>query len=555
MLRSARIETRTATPAVVLKKEKTFPAPLAGWSSDASIALENEGAAEVLENFIPTTRGVRVRGGSRKFASVGLRAIESLMVYRSATDEKLFAAMNGSVYDVSAVATPTTDVAPAFTGQTSNDYSYVNFSTAGGNFMLIANGTDLHRVYNGTAWATNTPAITGVSSADITQMWTHAERIWMVEKDSKTAWYLSVDTIGGAASSFSLAGVFRKGGKLLFGATWSQDSGSGSDDRCVFVSDKGEAVVYGGDYPGGTWRKFGRYDIPRPLGKHAFQSVGGDLLILTVEGIVPVSEVTQKDPAALSTTAITKPISPDWKKLAFAKSDKPWRFLKWDEKGIGIVAIPTNTQTVSSTSVWGETFIWGVTPWGSYTLESAVETPVCFVVNLQTGRWSKVTGWDGRSMAVYKGDFVFGTSSGTLHYGDTTGNDDGKPYECRLAYWPSRFDHLGEKQFHQAAAVFEHSTSFNPRLTIATNNLLNWASAPSPPVNDNSGAVWDTALWDQAVWDTTGTKRVSYRKWVSLGRRGRVGAILLQLTFNNSTTPDVEFTDVTVTYEPGGIVV
>ena len=555
MLREARIKSRDPAQTAAKAENAVLPAPVGGWSSDASIALENPSAAEVMENFFPTTKGVRARGGARRFATTGLTAIQDCLVYVGTNSEKLFAAANGKLYDVTSVINPY-DVPPAVvTGQTSNEYSYVNFATAGGDFMLCFNGTDLHRVYDGATWTANTPAITGVSSANINQVAVHANRVWMVQKDSKVAWYLPIDSVGGVAISFALTGVFKRGGKLLFISTWSQDAGDGSSDRCVFVSDQGEVAVYGGDYPGGTWKIFGRYDIARPMGRFAFQRVGGDLLILTLNGIVPMSEVVSKDPAALTTTAITKYIEPDWKELTEQFADRNWRFMKWDQRNLGIISIPSNTTQVTGSSVWGESFVWGLSPWGSgWTIEVPIGVPTCFAVNLKTGRWAKITGWDCRSMAIFKDEFVFGTSSGAMLYGDKGGNDDGNSYECRLAYWPSRFDYVGEKQFLQARSVFEHSTSFNPKISISVNNKITWSSQPGPPSEDNTSSLWDSGLWDVAVFDAKGEKRVRTEKWVSLGRRGHVGALMLQMTFNNSTTPDVEYTDTIITYEKAALV-
>lgn len=540
-----------------LHDTKMLPAPIGGLSSDASIAKENPGAAEYLENFIPTTKGVRPKGGSIRLATVGSLEVETLMVYAGTTGEQLFAASNGKIYDCTAPASPFLTLTDVFSGQTSNKYSYVNFATAGGDFLLAFNGEDDHIVYDGAAWAVNTPAITGVDSADIVQAHVHGSRIWMVKKNSKKAWYLPVDSIGGAALDFSLEGIFQRGGKLLFIASWSQDSGSGSSDRILFVSDRGEIAGYTGDDPGSatTWAIFGKYDIAKPLGRFAFEKVGGDLLIETVNGIVAMSEVTTKDPAALTATAITKYIEPEWKRLTLQFPDREWTFVKWDQRNLGIVAIPGVMTEVSGASIWGSTFVWGTVPWGTgWTMEIPASTPQAFVVNLQTGRWSRITGWDCRCTAIFNGEFVFGTSGGTVVFGDKGGSDEGNPYECKLAYWPSRFGHVGDKEFLQASAVFEHSTSFNPKVTISTNNKLTWASPPSPPPEDNLGSAWDSGTWDNARFDGSATKRVRTEKWVSLGRRGRVGAVMLQMTFNNATTPDVEFTDVTVTFEKGAVV-
>ena len=42
---------------------KTFLAPIKGWIQSESLAIDMEGGASILENFFPTTRGIRPRGG------------------------------------------------------------------------------------------------------------------------------------------------------------------------------------------------------------------------------------------------------------------------------------------------------------------------------------------------------------------------------------------------------------------------------------------------------------------------------------------------------------
>lgn len=556
MLREARAESRPVMQTAKRLKEAVMPAPVGGWSSDFSIARENENFAEVAENMIATSKGWRPKGGSQRQATTGLFAVSDFLIYNGATGSECFAASNGKIYNNTAPSSPTNALTPVVSGQTSDEYGQVTMAIAGNQFLLAFNGTNPHLVYDGTTWAVNTPAITGVSSTNINQAWVHGNRIWMVEKDTQTAWYLPVDSIGGLAQDFAVS--FSEGGKLLFGSTMSNDSGAGSDDRNVFVSDKGQVRVFTGDYPGGPigWQLFGEYKIAEPMGRFAYQKVGGDLLIVTRNGIAPLSEVMQKDPAALTTTAITKNIEPDWKALTELFPDRNWRFLKWDNRNLGIVAIPSNSTQVSGSSTWGQTFIWGEVPWGGgWTIETPIGVPTCFVVNLHSGAWSKITGWDCRSMTVFDGDFLFGTSSGAIMYGDKGGNDAGKPYECRLAYWPSRFGGAAEKQFLQISAAFEHTTSFNPRISISTNNRISWGPSPPPPPEDNTDSAWDAGTWDNAVFDARSEKRVRYIKWQSLNKRGRVGAVTLQMTFNNLTTPDVLFTDAVMTYEDAGLVV
>jgi hypothetical protein len=53
----------------------------------------------------------------------------------------------------------------------------------------------------------------------------------------------------GALGMIPLSGAATKGGKLLCGFTWSIDAGDGIDDKCVFVTDQGELLIFTGSDP------------------------------------------------------------------------------------------------------------------------------------------------------------------------------------------------------------------------------------------------------------------------------------------------------------------
>jgi hypothetical protein len=514
MLRQGRAETRSRPKLPKQNIEIQVKAPVRGWLSDSSIAGENPDAAEVLENMFPTTRGVRARRGSTKHATIGSTDAPTLMPYLGPAAKALFGVCAGNIYNITAPASPTAIPAVATGGLTNNELSYLNFTTAGGDFLLTFNGVDLHRIYNGTTWAINTPAITGVSSANIIQACVHADRIWMVQKDSRKVWYLPILSIGGAATEFTIP--FPKGGKILFITTWSADSGSGSANRFVAVTDEGDVRVYEGDFPGGTFRLFGAYSIPKPLGRFAFEQIAGDVLIATVGGVVPMSEVISKDPAALKTTAVSKGIEPDWLKRTVIYPNKNWKVAKWDVANLAFVSVP---------------------------VDIAGNVPECLAVNLITGSWCRVTGWDCRSMVVYDDKLFFSTSNGIVAIADTGGSDMGAAYTCRLAMWPSRFETLDDKQFMQVLPTFEASTPFSYKISVSVNNKIDWPVPPAPPINALASAVWDVGKWDEMIWDATGVKVVSNSQWRSVKGQGRVGALLMQMQFQNTTPPDVEYTD------------
>jgi hypothetical protein len=519
-------------------------------------------------------------------------------------------------------------------GQTSDYYSYVQFATAGGDFMIAVNGTDSALVFNGETWealdeatrkiafdaqtanytigltvtggtsaatgvivavvdtgaagtlrvktvvgtfvdneiitdsaggsaraniptgAVTIPAIAGIQTAKLSQVWIYKNRLFFVEKNKKKAWYLPVDSIGGTALEVSLDGVFQKGGALSFGATWSMDAGDGLDDKCVFMSTNGEAVIFEGSNPSdaNNWGEVGRYDVSSPMGIRGTMRAGGDLLIATVEGIVPISQAVNKDPAALSLSSITNAVEPEWHRDALTRRSRPWEIAKWSEKNMALVSMPAAMTTVTNDSIWGE-MIWGDFTWGEDETQILSQPAYCYVVNLETGAWAKYTGWDVQCTVVHDGVLYFGTHDGRVMEAEVGGTDDGKPYYARYG---GLFETVGSrgavKHILQARPTFTYSQEFVAKVSMATNYVLNFPPAPSSVATSVLPSGWDSALWDQGKWDTDISDKVRAR-WVSIGKLGYSVAPTVQITCAVLPTPDAELVSIDVTYEVGGVVV
>lgn len=304
-------------------KEYVWPAPVAGLIRSGNAVKADPRGCEVLENWIPTAEGAKMRGGAIKRATID-GAVTTLFNYRSGTAESLFAATASSITDVTSPSDAETELLPTLYGFNEGQWSSVQFSTAGGEFVIACNGRDKAIRYDGANWqvqhdqtqhnlpydtltapflvgqlvssgaksatilailpssatagvlivgaisggsfsdndvitsptgaalvngsvtSRSTSTFTGIDSSLLSFVWTHKRRLWFVEENTLSAWYLPVVSITGTAVEFPLQGVFRLGGALLFGGSWSQDSGAGLDDLAVFVTTEGEIAVYQG---------------------------------------------------------------------------------------------------------------------------------------------------------------------------------------------------------------------------------------------------------------------------------------------------------------------
>jgi len=274
----------------------SLPAPVGGWNSRDSLAAMQPIDAVELINWWVTPTDVVVRNGYSNSVTGITGQVESLMVYNGAATSKMFAAAGTSFYDASSAGAVG---AAVVTGLTNARWWYQNITTAGGNYMYTVNGTDKPELYDGTNWTAidgaSTPAITGVTTTTLSDVCLFKNRLWFIQKNTLKVWYLPTNAVGGAASLIDLSAIAQKGGYLIKMGTWTIDAGTGADDLAVFVTSEGEIIVYQGTDPSSvaTWSLVGVWQIGSPLGTRFLFKYAGDDLIMTHDGLFPLSGALQ----------------------------------------------------------------------------------------------------------------------------------------------------------------------------------------------------------------------------------------------------------------------
>uniref|UniRef100_E6VFM7 Phage protein n=1 Tax=Rhodopseudomonas palustris (strain DX-1) TaxID=652103 RepID=E6VFM7_RHOPX len=543
-----------------IARTETFPAAVGGWIKNVNLATPDarmpDGSkvqgAFVLDNFFPEATGLRMRRGSESYAQVGAdgsQPVLSLFSYINGANAKLFAATATDIYDVSSPAIPENELlgdengvvfvdedgssllsrlsvpTPAVVELTGGNWVAVQFATPGGVFLRAVNGVDAPLVFDGSDWA-ETPAITGVDAASLSHVWLHQRRLFFVKGGSLSAYYLPADSIGGAAVEIPLGGVFKRGGSLLFGASWSLETDNLSE-QCVFVTTEGEVAVYQGTDPSSasTWAKVGTYRIGRPLGPKAIIPAGGDLVIGTDMGFVPLSQAVQRDISALSPAAISYPIETAWNETVEATAASgAWHCEVWPTKHMAIVAPPT----------------------------PVVGFPQVFVANARTGAWGRYTGWKARCLGLFRDRAFFGSDQGLVIEAEVSGADRGRPY---TAVWVPLFETFKAPASLKTAglmrATVQAASEVVPRLSLQADYNVN---LPTPP--DDAGAVasntWGAAIWGVSLWSEPSGRKV-FQRWQSVGGRGYAIAPGLQITSGKASPPDVDVIKVEITYDQGDV--
>jgi len=531
---------RVAVPAQVAQKLDTItiPAPTRGIIINENEAFMQPGAAVICDNWKPTMRGVSLRGGCDLWCQLPeATTVVSTFEYMSGIIHKMFACNASKIYDIS-----TTIPVLIKSGQTSGNHVASQLANAAGDWLIVVNDAgDYPLRFNGTTWETlNASQITAsgpgstlvATGQNLVYVCKYRNRYFFIEKNSMNAWYLPLNAVGGALQMIPLSGAATKGGKLLFCASWSIDAGDGIDDKICFVTDQGEAIIFTGGDPSSAsnWRQEGRYNLSPPMGMNAHIAVGGDLLVATIDGILPMSGAITKDRAELELAAITRQIKPMWRTEVNEKREWPWTMCKWDEYGGIFVTWP------------------GGKP-GKH---------VCAVVNAATGAWARFTGWDVTCFARMRGDMFFGTQTGQIMQADRTGYDNGLPYVATLVGGWEMFSSPSQTiTWRQARASFSARPRepFIPQISATTDYVIDLPPPPNAGVDPGPLDLWDEGVWDTATWDTGITPLPIARNtmWVSVGIAGFTHAPVVQITVAQVSKPEVDLISIAATFERAGV--
>lgn len=503
-----------------------FPAPIRGLITSELLDNEIEASCCVLENFIPTSNGVRVRGGSVKRVNVP-SAVKYLFAYTNITGFDYFACTDTNIYKYTdATADGTILTTPSLATRTNADYSHLETQTDGGSFLLLVNGTDNLQVYNGTNWqlvnGSSTPfSITGVNTNLFSHVWNYNNRVFYIQKNSFNAWYMPINSIGGLAVKLPLTGIFKNGGFLLFGATISSDSGDGFNDRCVFVTTKGEFAVYSGDPSSvNSWKLDGVFNLGYALGKNSYIKTYGDLLVATRNGLLSINSVMQGQPTSKS---ISQNIKKDWQNdVLRLQSNDVYKISHCNNSNLVFIALPSNLGVI-------------------------------YVLNLDTMAWSKIKGWNVNTLMITDCNLFFGGSNGWVYLGDSGGYDDGKLFDARLCYnFLSLGSKVGLKITTRIKESWRYSSDFISKVSVNSDYNVVFQTPPNViTLGSVNSSKWDIAKWDLSSWGNDSDYYLTREKWVGVTGQGEVIAPIVQLSSAQPYKLNCELIAIDVAYKAG----
>jgi len=499
----------------------SLPAPVGGWNVRDSLANMEATDAVSLDNLFPTVSNVILRGGYTEHATGLSGAVETLMVYAGGATEEMFAidATGLSIYDVTSSGAVG---APAVTGLSTAKWEHINVSTPGGNYLYAVNGVDKPLLYDGSTWTAidgaSTPAITGVTTTDLDNVTLFKNQVWFIEKDTLVAWYLPTLSVGGTANYIDLRAVAKYGGYLVDVDTWTIDAGYGVDDNLVFITSQGEVIVYSGTDPSNAdkWSLIGVWKLGSPIGKRCLYKYGGDLLVLTYDGLVPLA-------AALQSSRLDPRVA-------------------LSNKIQGAIA--------ESTVAYGGNFGWDITYTAKYNA-LWVNVPVStgkqeqFVMNTITKSWCRFTGWYANCWEVFQDNPYFGGTDKVYKAWDSGYADNGANIETACFQAFNYFDARGVKKYFTRArpSLF---TNGSPGVFVGMNVDFSLNDTATPlTFSAPAGALWDSGVWDASVW---GDSLVISNQWQGITGIGYCGSLQFK-SISKGTA--IEWASTDVVYQTG----
>ena len=468
MIRTSQIANRQ------IAKTASVPSAVKGWNARDPIANMDPEFAILMDNFFPLTADIMVRKGNDEHVTGITGQVESLMVWNGFTSSKMFGAAGTAFYDVTSAGAVGAAVQSSLTNAR---WQWTNMTdTSGSVWLITANGADKPRYYDGTNWvavdAASTPAITGVTTTTLTNPAIFKERLWFIQVNTLSAWYLAADAVGGAATEYSFESIFRRGGALRALGTWTLDAGEGVDDHFVVVTDKGEVAVYKGTDPSDAtkWALVGIWQLGQPLGQRCLEKVAGDLVLLCTDGALPLSKALISDrinPRAALTDNIREAMT-------------------------------------DAARLYGSTFGWQVIQIPRHQM-LLLNVPVAqgqqqqYAMNLSTGGWGRFKDMAFNCWAVLN-DKAYAGGNGTVYEVFEDFDDNGSNIKWQLKQAFNYFGRRGQKKhFKLIRPIF--SSDGTPSVLSGLN--VDYEDAePSGTLSfsPTAYAVWDSSLWDTGIW-------------------------------------------------------
>jgi hypothetical protein len=510
----------------------SVPAPMGSINTISSGAAMP--AADCLSrwNLIPAEYGLRTRLGWREWCTNLNGEVRSIVPFTGSqpSNDHLFACTETGIWDVTASSSAPSQVLafPAQSPTSGHGVSTV-LVTAAGHFLVYCDEANGAYIYTESTATWTQLDVTGVSAADLVHVVSWKSRLWFTERNGGKGWYLATNAIAGAATSYNFGAHFRAGGFLVGLYAWTKEAGAGMDDSLVAISSAGDVNLYQGYDPAtlGAFALTGQmFAGAVPSGRSLGIQLGGELSIMTVAGLLPMSRLVLTSVQGDRTQYDTSKIGNLWNKTMLTRSSVlGWKAVLHPQDASLIVIAPV----------------------------AAGQPSEQFAMSVMTKGWSQYRDTTmGVSAAPWGGTLYFGTADGKVKAMD--GYVDGvtlaDPNSSSAITWAllTGFTNLGttkNKRLLWVRTAFQNDSA-PPSFAIEARIDWNMAEVLSSP-NAAAGtqAAWDAAVWDATTWGSEYGPSASIRGLNGIGSR-------VALAIRGQSTGRTVLNEFEVAYDIGG---
>ena len=500
-------------------KAVSVPAPVGGLNSRDSIDAMPPTDALVMSNFFPTVEKVSLRNGYTEFCTgVGSGDVETLFEHHAGANRQLLAiGSNGTVYQVDSGTAVSKK-----TGLANGRAEHIEFNNL---TIVVPSGTDVPFSWNGSA--TSDLSITlsdGVNPNTLSGVHAHKNRVYYWTGTSQDFYYsASVDTFQGNFTKFPVGLVGTFGGNVLSINSLSIDGGNGVDDLLVILMTSGEVLIYSGSNPSSDFSLVGTFRIAEPVNeKRGIAKLGGDVVVMTKEGYLPLSQVVRADLIGNKAQAISEKI----RGTVIAQVAATGTSTGWQ------IFVSPDGDKVYFNFPSGD----GVDPFRQHVYNPIVQA-WCIFENIPAVVWGQ-----------FNGDTYFGSTGGKVFKvgGDA---DDGSNIEGDLVTSYNYFGDRGQiKRFASVQPMIEGETDINFDFGVGVDQAPTSSILVSTVSFQSQAATWNIAAWDTSFYaDASGAGVTRRRRAVN--RLGYSAALRLKVATDSQ---NISFISAHYTFAPGG---
>lgn len=500
-------------------KAAAVPAPVGGLNSRDSIDAMPPTDAIVMSNFFPSVEKVTLRDGFTQFCTgIGTGDVETLVEHNAGANRQLLAiGSDGVLYQIDSGTAVSKK-----TGLANGRAESVEFN---GLTIFVPSGANVPFSWNGSSASDLSITLSDSANANtLTGVHAYKNRLYYFTGTDQNFYYsATVDTHQGNFTKFPTGLVGTFGGNLIMIQTITIDGGEGVDDLLALIMSSGEVLVYSGSDPSSSnFALVGTFRIAEPVNeKRACAKLGGDVIVMTKEGYLPLSAVIRQDNVGAKAAAISEKI----RGTVIAQVKATGTLTGWQ-----IFVSPDGDKVIFNYPT-GETDAYN----------QHVFNPIirawCVFENVPANVWGQ-----------FNGDTYFGSASGKV-FKVTGDSDNGENIVGDIVTAYNYFgDRASFKRFSSVQPMLEGDTDVVFSFGVATDQKPASTIDVSPVTFASNLAAWDTATYDDFFYaDTSGAGITKRRKAVN--RVGYSAALRIKVA---TSTQTISFISAHYTFQPGG---